>query len=122
MEDKTRKLIMAIEILALLTAALLILVDYKLKQDLIKLFERIEATIAAGQRVYFPDAVFNSDTGSVPDSAVVGDNPTVEAPASDKPNHANSNGRKATVRGTAANGSRGNRNQAVPQPGKPMGS
>lgn len=122
MEDKTRKLIMAIELLALLTAALLILIDYKLKQDLIKLFERIEATIETGQRVYIPDAVFNSNTGSVPDSPVVGDNTTMETPANDKPPRTNGNGRKAAVRGTSANGSRGNRNPAVSEPDKPVGS
>lgn len=109
---------MSLEILALITAAVLILIDYKLKQDLIKLFERIESGIEAANRLHTQDSRINTDTGNIPSGSMVGDNPGMETAASDAANSPNGASRKTANKRTPANGSRGTRNQAVSESGE----
>jgi hypothetical protein len=77
MEDKTRKLVLALEGLALATALILILIDYKLKNDLVALYRRMEESLADGQKL-FANSIPDSDTGSIPGSNVVAASPAME--------------------------------------------
>src|SRR5882762_9159526 len=107
MEIKTRKLMIALELLAIVTAAVLILIDYKLKQDLLKLFERIESAIETANGLHNQDAGLSADTGGIPGGSVVGDYPIMETPARDTSSPPASAGRKAANQRASANGSRG---------------
>lgn len=121
-EDKTRRLLLIVEVLAIGTAAVLILIDYKLKQDLVALFRQIEAAMNYESRLYSANAG-NPDSYSVVfDSSLVGDNPPVEKTApdnADKPHAAEpkpTGERKSAVRGSGA------RSKKVPDADKSVGS
>jgi hypothetical protein len=61
MEDKTRKLLMTLEYLALVVSILLVLIDYKLKRDLLQLFIQIERDLYGKQPE--PDSDGGNSTG-----------------------------------------------------------
>ncbi len=115
---RTRRLILALEMLALITSGLLVLIDYRLKQDLLKLFQRIEVAIETANRIYPQNPDVSSDTGDISGGSVVGDNPSVETSAPDITRAANGSGRKTANRRTSPNGSGGTRSAPVSQPGK----
>lgn len=101
-------------------AGILILIDYKLKRDLVDLFARIEAAIETGNRLYDTDTAHTYSGADIRDSTVVGNNPTVET--ADVPKQSNPDGEN----GHKANGyvptqrSRGTRNKTVPGTDKPV--
>jgi hypothetical protein len=121
MEDKTRKLIIALELVALVTAGILILIDYKLKQDLLKLFERIESAIETGNRLYSQDPDFSADTSRVPRGSMVGDNPPMETSASATAHRANGSGKPRASRGKATDSSRGTRDTPIQESSESVG-
>ena len=105
--EKTKKLLIALELLALATSVILVLIDYRLKQDLLNLFRRIEAGIETASGLLGKDPNFSPDTSGLSGSPLVGDNPIVEATASHSKAPANGAGRKTANRRTPANGSGG---------------
>lgn len=121
-EDKTRKLLMALELLAISVAAVLILIDYKLKRDLLELFARIESAIETGNRIYGTDTDHAGSDNPVPGSFVVGDHSPVET--TDVPSTANghSKAREANGRFTTAHRDGRTGNTPVPDPDKPVGT
>jgi hypothetical protein len=122
MEEKTRKLLLTLELLAIATAAILILIDYKLKQDLLKLFERIETAIGTEQHLFDANTSKPGNSSNIPGSPMVGDNTIMET--SDIPDSANGHGasRQATSKRAAANGNGRTRNTTIPDPDKSMGT
>lgn len=121
-EDKTRRLLLIVEALAIGTAAILILVDYKLKQDLVALFRQIEAAMNYESRLYDANAANPDSYSAVFGNAVVGNNPIVETtdvPVTDSPQttepHTTSE-RKSSVRRT------GTRGKTIPDTDKSVGS
>ncbi len=121
MEDKTRRLLVALELLALVVSALLILVDYKLKQDLLKLFERIESTLETGNGLHPQNPDDRAGAGRVPGRGLVGDMPGVETSANASPPSANGSGKARASRGKAADGDGRTRGAEVSKPGQQVG-
>lgn len=119
--DKTRNLLLALELIAVTVAGILILIDYKLKRDLLELFARIEAAIETGNRLYSQDTDNANGDSSVPGSFVVGDNPTVETP--NVPEQSNGHGSQRAANGqyTTAKRNRGTGNTQIPDVDKPVG-
>lgn len=122
MEDKTRKLVMVLEAVALVTAGILILIDYKLKQDLLRLFERIESAIETGNRLFPQDASERPNPSRVPTDTVVGDNPRVGTPTNGQSANGSTRSKPRPSRGKATNGSGGTRDSEIPESSKPVGS
>jgi hypothetical protein len=122
MEIKTRKLMITLELLALITAAVLILIDYKLKQDLLRLFGRIETAIETANRLHSQDADVSNDTGDIPDSSLVGADPTVEAATGNTKAGTGGPVRKTANQRTAANGNGRTRSAPLSDAGKSVGS
>jgi hypothetical protein len=121
-EVKTRNLLVMLELLAVTVAGILILIDYKLKRDLVELFARIESAIETGNKLYDTFAANNSSDTNLRDGTVVGDNPPMETPDVRKPGNTGSTNRGTAGKQSASNGSGGTRNTPVQGPGKSMGS
>lgn len=120
---KMQRLLLALEGLALITAALLILIDYKLKNDLVVLFGKLEGALEDGRKLFGPEFGSGVDIAGVR----TGDMASVHAPVE----KAAANGTAAPARrrgaakagsGTAANRSGGNRSAPVPGPDNTVGS
>jgi hypothetical protein len=111
-----------LELLAVSVAAILILIDYKLKRDLVELFARIESAIETGNKLYGTYTANASSDTDIRDGVVVGDNPPMETPDVHKPGTAGSQNGHPRGRNTTAHNSRGTRNTTVPDADKPMGS
>lgn len=108
--------------LAVSVAAILILIDYKLKRDLVQLFARIESAIETGNRIYGTGTTDTASDPDIRDGFVVGNNPTMETtnvPGKDATGSQNGHPRS---RNTTANRNGGTRNTKVPSTDKPMGS
>jgi len=118
---KTRKLALALEFLALIISALLILVDYRLKRDLLDLFKRLEFTIERGQRLYYQDAAKPRDNSGVPASSMVGDNPIMEETTNPEPSSSNGQA-TAPIRSTTAKRTARARDTDIPESNKPLGT
>lgn len=120
MERKMERLVLILEGVALITALILILVDYKLKGDLTELYAKMEAALERGQKLFAE----NSDTGNDPvrlrTGDMVGNVSPLETSASN--GVAGQNGQPKARRTSAAKRSRGNGNTAVSQPDKPLGT
>lgn len=121
MEDKARKLVMALETLALVTAAILILVDYKLKQDLMGLYQKLEAALNDAKKYFGEDYFAARDPGGVHTGDLVGNAPTVEEKPSDSQASQNGQPKPPARRRTPANRSGGNRDSAVSGPDNAVG-
>lgn len=121
-EDKTRRLLLIVEALAIGTAALLILIDYKIKQDLVALFRQIEAAMTYESRIYSANAGNPDSYSAVFGGAMVGDHPTMEAEptlVTDKPDVAD---KRPASRDKAADGGAGTRGKKIPDTDKSVGS
>lgn len=119
MDDKTRKLIIALEVIALITSAVLILIDYKLKRDLLDLLTRIEGSVN-GENVGNAGFPARSGDSRVRDSRVPRNDAGMETTAThaaDKENRA----QRSANGNPPSNGSRRNGNPKLPEPGKQMG-
>lgn len=112
-----------LEGLAIVTALVLILVDYKLKNDLVDLFKRMEAALEDGRKLLGPQFAANVDLDSVRPGNMVGNASPVETSASN--GSAEGLGlthktappkRETTVR------ARRTRGTPVPRPDNPVGS
>lgn len=122
MEDKTRKLIVILEGIAIVTALVLILVDYKLKNDLVDLYKKMERALADGQKLFGPEFASDIDIASLRTGDMVGNAATVEtANGSGPPIGMGQSSPAETARRTPAKRNRGNRNPPVPEPDKQMG-
>jgi hypothetical protein len=80
-QDKPRRLLLALELVALLVAAVLILVDYKLKQDLLDMFRRIEMDINHAWKLSGKERGGDSDTGWISTGPLVDNDAAMETPA-----------------------------------------
>lgn len=119
---KSRTLFLTLELTALAVAGLLILIDYKLKRDLLALFIRIEEALANGQEAVAHDTDGSSDTSIVRASDMVAHPAGMEALRGNAANHAN--GSAAAAAGSTPNRKRsaGTRSAKVPEPDKPVGA
>jgi hypothetical protein len=117
---KTQRLILALETLAILTAAVLILVDYKLKNDLVDLYRKMEATLKHGESLFGENAATPLDSMRVRPGSLVDNRATVETGPGD--NVAAQNGQPKTRRAQPANRDRRTRDKAVSDPDKQVGT
>jgi len=123
MDEKTKKLLVTLEVLALVVSLLLILIDYKLKGDLLSLFKRIERDLYGREDSSPPEPPKPAGNAGVRSSDLL-DNPAGVEETSSSPlaspngreEPASSNGsRTATKRSPRARG------PAIPDNGKPVG-
>jgi hypothetical protein len=120
--DKTKVYLLIIECLALGTAAVLILIDYKIKQDLVGLFKQVEAAIYHESRIHCADTDnYHGDSG-LPDSALVGDNAIMETTDVPVTASASAPGRKTASRNKTPDSRAGTRSKKVPDTDKSVGS
>jgi hypothetical protein len=120
MDRKAERLVLILEGIALVTALILILVDYKLKNDLTELYAKMEATLADGQKLFAKDAGTSGDSLRLRSGDLVGNGPTVEK-ATDT-GLAGQNGKPPTRSASPAKRSRRVGDKAVSDDGKQMGS
>lgn len=120
--DKTRRLILALEGVAIVTALVLILVDYKLKNDLVDLYKKMEAALADGRAIFGPEFAPGIDTSSLRASAMVRPDSPVETGAGNKASSRNGAAKPATRRGTSPVGQGRDRDNPVPESDKPLRS
>lgn len=120
--DKTRKLVLALEGIAIVTALILILVDYKLKNDLVELYQKMEAALADGRQIFGPDFAPGIDPSALHRRPVVRPAPTVETATADKPDTQNGQGKPAPRKRAPADSSGRNRDSTVPKPDKQVGT
>jgi hypothetical protein len=119
MDRKAERLVLILEGIALLTALILILVDYKLKNDLVELYGKMEVALERGQKLFGENANPGSNSLRVPDSPMVDNVSRLET--SDSPSVAGSNG-KPKARGTAATRRSGRAgDKAISRTDKPLG-
>jgi len=85
MEERPRGLVIALVYVALVTSALLVLIDYKLKRDLLDMFRHIQEEIDRGQKLYRSPPDRDPDTDGVRTTDLVGNASPVEASNGDKP-------------------------------------
>lgn len=123
--DKTRRLILALEGIAILTALVLILVDYKLKNDLVDLYKKMEVALENGRKLMGPEFATDIDTSRLRAGPMVDNAPTLETPDYPSPNfpvEPNGEGPGPTAKRSPAKRSGRNGNQAVPESDKPVGT
>lgn len=120
--DKTQRLVMALELLALIVAAVLILIDYKLKRDLVILFRNIEGTLATSTKLQGNHDNNPGDSDPVSDGSLVGDVSIVEETVDAAPNNGHGQVRDANGRYTSPVRDGRARDTQIPQPDKPVGS
>jgi hypothetical protein len=120
--DTTRKLILALEGVAIVTALVLILVDYKLKNDLVDLYKKMEAALADGRQIFGPQFAPGIDTSSLRASPMVRPTSPVETGAGGEADNRNGKAGPASRRGTPANRKGRNRDITIPEPDKPLRS
>ena len=119
MEAKTRRLVITVEVLALTVSALLILIDYKLKKDLLILIRRIEEALIEATHAMEPSRDLD------PDSLRVGDLASHDARVEEEatPNGSAQRARaRGTRRGPVVDRGRGVGDQAVSHDGEPLGT
>jgi hypothetical protein len=117
--SKTSRLVLILEGVALLTALVLILVDYKLKNDLVTLYQKMEASIAEARQYLGENFGASIDTSHLSRGSVVDHGPSVETAASHNLGEANGQAPRAP-KTKAPVSSRGKRNPTIPQPDKPV--
>lgn len=121
MDSKSRNLIMALEFLLLATAGIVILIDFKLKRDLLLMFVEIKTEIESGQRNVAKASNNSSDTSGVHTGDLVGNASAMEAASVPHENGSAPKPRTGTARAVAKR-STGNGNTGIPQLDKPVGS
>lgn len=120
MEEKARKLVVVLEGIALLTALILILVDYKLKNDLVALYQKMEATLENGKKLFGESYFADFDSSGLRTGSVVDHGSTMEATAS--ASSTNTNGKnEASARPTPKRSRRAGGSE-VPRPDNTVGS
>lgn len=120
MDRKMERLVLILEGVALVTALILILVDYKLKNDLTDLYAKMEVALERGQKLFAENGDSGSDSVRLRAGDLVGNVSPLETSASN--GMAGQNGQSKTRGASAAKRSRGNRDTAVSQPDKPLGT
>jgi hypothetical protein len=120
--DTTRKLLLALETVAIVTALILILVDYKLKNDLVELYKKMEAALIDGRQIFGPDFAAGIDPGAIRGGDMVRATPPVEKRPADKPGNANGQAKPAARKRTPPVSQRRDRNSTVPKPDKQVGT
>jgi len=118
--SKTQRLVLILEGLALVTALILILVDYKLKNDLVALYQKMEQTLEDGKQIFGENASNALDSMRLPSRAMVGDDASVET--SDSPVMDNPNGQSPANKRTPSNRRGRAGGTEIPKSDKPLGS
>jgi hypothetical protein len=93
--EKTRRLVLALEGLALVVATVLILVDYKLKNDLVDLYRKMEGSLERGRQFMGQEPISPADTNGVRTGDMASNDASLEAAVA----HQSTNGNGST-RGT----------------------
>lgn len=122
MEAKAQRLLLVLETLALLTAGILILIDYKLKQDLVTLTRNVESALEDARKLFPQDTGAGSDSSDLHTGNLVDNGPPMETgPDTGK---SGQNGKTPAIprTRTPAKRSGGNRNTPVPGLDNPVGS
>ncbi len=119
--DKSRRLLLALEGLALLVATVLILVDYKLKNDLVDLYKKMEGTLERGRQFMGQDTISVADTADVRSGNMVDDGPLLETPANRNESNGSSPASRTRKR-ASANGSAGIGRAPIPRFDNGLGS
>lgn len=120
--DTTRRLILALEGVAIVTALILILVDYKLKNDLVELYKKMEAALIDGRQIFGPDFAPGIDPSALRGGDMVRATPPMETGPADKQDHANGQGKPAARKRTSPVSQRRDRDSPVPKPDKQVGT
>jgi hypothetical protein len=120
MDRKMERLVLILEGVALITALILILVDYKLKNDLTDLYQKMEVALARGQKLFDQDGNSGSDPVLLRPGDLVGNVSPLET--TDHIGVAGQNGKPKARRSPTAGRSRGNGDKAVSESDKPMGT
>ena len=118
MDDKTRKTLLTLELLALFVSALLILIDYKLKRDLLALFIKIERSLY-GSSVMDKESPERASDAGLRTGDLVGEPAGMEAPINPVAANGNSQPRRAARKPANSNGGAGG--QGIPQQDKQVG-
>jgi hypothetical protein len=118
---KTARLVLILEAIAITTALILILVDYKLKNDLVVLYKKMEAALENGRKLFGESFGAGIDTSGLQHGPMVDNSTWLETPIVRNPDNANGQAAAADYK-PPANRNRGNRNPQVPKPDKPVGS
>jgi hypothetical protein len=117
---KTARLVLILEAIAITTALILILVDYKLKNDLVALYKKMEVALEDGRKLFGESFGAGIDTSSLQRGSVVDDTAWLETPiVRDTPA---GNGQAARDSKPPAQRSGRNRNTQVPKPDKQVGA
>jgi hypothetical protein len=120
MERKAERLVLILEGVALLTALILILVDYKLKNDLVELYGKMEAALERGQKLFGQDANTGSDSLRVRSGDLVGNVSPLETSANTGATSQNGQPTAANRRAPAKRSGRAG-NKEIPHTDKQMG-
>jgi len=121
--EKLRRLLLALEGLAIATALVLVLVDYKLKNDLVDLFKKLEATIDEGKRYFGESFGAAVDIGAIRSGDLVGTATSMEKTANASPAASTrQNGKRPAAKRTSADRGRGIGSAPVPGPDNTVGS
>jgi hypothetical protein len=116
---KANRLVLILEGVALLTALVLILVDYKLKNDLVTLYRKMETSIAEARQYLGENFGAGIDTSNLSGGSLVRDAASMETAAN--PNLGEANGKAPRApKTTSPKRSGGVRNPTIPQPDKPV--
>jgi len=121
MENKTQKLILTLEYLALVVSCLLVLIDYKLKRDLLQMIMRIEREIYARQADTVADDSHSTTADNLSTGNLVADVAGMEATNGDHAPGAAGQPEPGPGPGHAPVKRAGTRNKTVPQPDKQVG-
>ena len=116
---KTARLVLILEAIAITTALILILVDYKLKNDLVTLYKKMEVALENGRKLLGESFGSGIDTSGLQRSSVVDDTTWLETPVVRKQSNADD---QAANSNRPANRNGRNRNPQVPKPDKQVGS
>lgn len=120
MDRKMERLVLILEGIALVTALILILVDYKLKGDLTELYAKMEATLERGQKLFGENASTHLDSVRLRTGDLASDVSPVETSIDN--GVAAQNGKPPTRSASPAKRSGRTGNKAVSDPDKQVGT
>lgn len=108
-----------LEGLALAVATVLILVDYKLKNDLVELYKKMEGTLADGKQFFSENSPAPVDNAGLRDGPRAGDAARLEKAT--VASTGNGNGSTAAIGNTPAKRNGRTRNTQIPESDKQVG-
>lgn len=120
--DKMRKLLLTLELIALIVSAILILIDYRLKKDVLQLFMKVERKIDQAIPLLSPAGDIASHPVDVLPGNLVANDAGMETANGHHPASAAGGTEPGPGASEPAKRARGTRNTGVPKPDKPVGT